>query len=128
VLSDGEAERIVTQAEAADRGTLLRWVRELLKDRRERSGLLLRLARELAYTRRRLRQAAGYLDGLLRRAEEDSHAPWPGKHPCPHCGAPTVLAGSEPQKEGGQLLVHKHPDGVRCEGRPPAREKEPRSS
>lgn len=128
MLSDGDAERIEDQAEAAERGPLLRWVRELLKDRRERSAVLLRLARQLAYTRRRLRQAAAYLDGLLRRAEADSHAPWPGKVPCPHCGGPTVLSGSEPQREGGHLLVHKHPDGVRCQGRPAGRDKEPRSS
>ena len=53
---------------AADRRTVQRWVvGELREDRKERSALLLGLARQLAYTRRRLRQASDDLDGLAAR-------------------------------------------------------------
>jgi hypothetical protein len=121
VLLDEEERRIRDQAAAADRGTLLRWVGELLEDRKERSALLQRLARQLAYTRRRLRQASNYFDGLLQRAEGTSREPWPGKVPCPHCGAPTVLVRAE-QRSEGHIVVHQHPDGVQCE-RPPAKER-----
>ncbi len=78
-----------------------------------------RLARQLAYTRRRLRQAGDYFDSLLQRAEGTSQAPWPAKLPCPHCGAPAVLVRSELRREG-HVVVHDHPDGVHCE-RPPAK-------
>src|SRR5260370_22652411 len=88
VLSDEEERRIRDLAAAADRGTLLRWVGELLEDRKERSALLQRLGRRLGYTRRRLRQASDYLDGLLQRAEGTSRQPWPGHPTCPHRGAP----------------------------------------
>jgi hypothetical protein len=119
VLLDEEARRIKDHAAAADRGTLLRWVGELLDDRNERSALLQRLARQFAYARRRLRQASNYLDGLLQHAEETSREPWPGKLPCPHCGAPAVLVRAE-QRSEGPVVVHEHPDGVHCE-RPPAK-------
>jgi hypothetical protein len=119
MLSDEEENRIRALAVAADRGTLLRWVGELLEDRKERSALLQRLARQLAYTRRRLRQASHYLEGLLQRAEGTSREPWPGKLPCPHCGAPAVLVTAE-QRSEGPIVVHEHPDGVHCE-RPPAK-------
>ena len=119
MLSDEEAGRIRDLAAAADRGTLLRWVGELLEDRKERSALLQQLARQLAYMRRRLRQASNYLDGLLQRAEGTSREPWPGKLPCPHCGAPAILVRAE-QRGERHVVVHEHPDGVQCE-RPPAK-------
>jgi len=119
MLSDEEARRIRDLATSADRGTLLRWVGELLEDRRERSALLQGLARQLAHLRRRLRQASKYLDGLLQRAEGTTREPWPGKLPCPHCGAPAVLVRAE-QRSEGHVVVHAHPDGVHCE-RPPAK-------
>jgi hypothetical protein len=119
VLSDEEGKRIQDLAAAADRRTLLRWVGELLEDRKERSALLQQLARQLAYMRRRLRQASNYLDGLLQRAEETSREPWPGKVACPHCGAPAVLVRAE-QRSEGHVVVHEHPDGVHCE-RPPVK-------
>jgi hypothetical protein len=99
MLSDEEARRICDLATCADRGTLLRWVGELLEDRRERSALLQGLARQLAHLRRRLRQASKYLDGLLQRAEEILGEPWAGKLPCPHCGAPAVLGRAEQRNE-----------------------------
>jgi hypothetical protein len=51
MLSDEEAGRIRALAAAADRGTLLRWVGELLEDRKERTALLQRLARQPSLTR-----------------------------------------------------------------------------
>src|SRR5260370_17337846 len=84
VLSDEEERRIRDLAAAADRGTLLRWVGELLEDRKERSALLQRLGRRLGYTRRRLRQASDYLDRLLPPPDGPSRDPWPGERPCPH--------------------------------------------
>jgi CRP-like cAMP-binding protein len=119
MLSDEEERRIRNLAATADRGTLLRWVGELLEDRKERSALLQQLARQLTHVRRRLRQASSYLDGLLQRAEGTSREPWPGKLPCPHCGAPAVLVRAELRREG-HVVVHDHPDGVHCEP-PPAK-------
>jgi hypothetical protein len=51
VLSDEEERPIRDLAAAADRGTLLRWVGELLEDRKERSALLQQLARQPSLTR-----------------------------------------------------------------------------
>src|SRR5260370_42015032 len=91
VLSDEEERRIRDLVAAADRGTLLRWVGELLEDRRERSALLQRLARQLASTRRRLHEASKYLDGLLQPTEGTSRQARPGQGPCPQCGDPHIL-------------------------------------
>ncbi len=52
-----------------------------------------------------------YLDGLLQSAEGTSRAPWPGKLPCSHCGAPAVMVRAEQHSEG-HVVVHVHPDGV----------------
>lgn len=114
VISDQEAERIEREASRADRATLLRWIRELLSDRRTRSALLLGQTRRVAYARGRLHQAATYLASLLHRAEEEASAAWPGKLPCPHCGAPVAGVKAE-QRTQGHAVVHAHPDGTRCE-------------
>ena len=77
------------------------------------SWQLQRQARQIAYSRCRLRQAFAYLNGLLRKAQEHSHEPWPDKLPCPECGAPAVRVRAE-QRFGGErshALVHDHPDG-----------------
>ncbi len=118
MLLDEEAERIEREAARADRAALERWIRELLDDRRARTAMLQGQTRRVAYAMRRLRQAADYLAGLLRMAQEEAAAAWPGKLPCPHCGAPSVRVRAE-QRPQGHEIVHDHPDGVRCV--PPAR-------
>lgn len=116
-MPDAEAERIAREAPSASRDTLARWVQALVEDRAARSGLLQRQARQLTYTRRRLRQAFAYLDGLLQKAQGQSREAWPDKLPCPKCGAPAVRVRAE-QRYGGKTshaVVYDHPDGVRCE-------------
>jgi hypothetical protein len=114
VLPDDQAERIGAGLASADRSTLARWVRLLLDDRRARTSLLLGQTRRLAYARKRLAQASAYMDGLLRAAEDEARAAWPGQLPCPRCGAPSAVVKAEQRKQG-HAVVHAHPDGVRCE-------------
>ena len=115
VLPDDQAERIEAGLASADRATLARWLRLLLDDRRARSALLLGQLRRLNHARRRLRQAFAYLDGLMTEAEREARAAWPGRVPCPHCGAPASGAKAE-QRAQGHAVVHTHSNGVRCEG------------
>jgi hypothetical protein len=121
VLPDDQAERIATGLASADRATLGRWVRELLDDRRARTALSLGQTRRLVYARKRLAQAFTYMDGLLRAAEDEARAAWPGQLACPRCGAPSAVVRAE-QRTQGHAIVHAHPDGVRCQdpARPPA--------
>jgi hypothetical protein len=70
--------------------------------------------RRLAYARKRLGHAFTCMDGLLRAAEDEARAAWPGKLACPRCGAPSAVVKAE-QKTQGHAIVHAHPDGVRCE-------------
>jgi hypothetical protein len=120
VLPDHEAERIEAGLDSADRATLARWVRALLDDRRTRTSLLQGQTRRLSFARKRLAQASTYLDGLLRTAEEEAQTAWPGKLPCPHCGAPIATVKAE-QRVQGHAVVHQHPDGQCCEGPPAGR-------
>jgi hypothetical protein len=113
-ISDQDAERIEREASRADRATLLRWIRELLSDRRTLSALLKGQTRRVAYARGRLHQAATYLASLLHLSEEEASVAWPGKLPCPHCGAPVAGVKAE-QRAQGHSVVHDHPDGTRCE-------------
>ncbi len=113
MLLDEEAERIEREASRADRAALERWVHELLDDRRARTAMLQGQTRRVAYAMRRLRQAAEYLAGLLQMAQEEAAAAWPGKLPCPHCGAPSVRVRAE-QRPQGHEIVHDHPDGIQC--------------
>jgi hypothetical protein len=115
VLSDEQAARIEAGLTGADRATLERWIRELLADRLARSSLLLGQTRRLSYARKRLGQASVYLTGLLTEAEEEAAAAWPGKTPCPSCGAPLSGVRAEQREEGGHAVVHEHADGKRCE-------------
>jgi len=114
MLADDDANRIEFELVRADKPTLVRWVKELLDDRRARSGLLQAEARRLAHLRQRLKQAADYLDGLALKAQEEVAAPWKGKLPCPHCGAPASGVRAE-QRPQGHVVVHDHPDGKTCE-------------
>ncbi len=114
MLLDDQADRIEAALDGADRGTLVRWVKELLADRRARSALLQGQTRRVAYAKRRLHQAATYLSGLLQQAEDEAAAAWPGQLACPTCGAPATAVTAEQRKQG-HAVVHKHPDGTRCE-------------
>lgn len=116
-MPDDQVARIEADLASADRPTLARWVRELLDDRRARSALLLGQTRRLSYTRRRLRQAFRYLDGLLVKAVQEAQAAWPSQLPCPQCGAPLSGVRAE-QTQQGHAIVHDHPDGMHC-GQPP---------
>ena len=114
MLPDDQAERMEAGLGSADRATLARWLRVLLDDRRARTALLLGQTRRLAYARKRLGQAFTYMDALLRAAEDEARAAWPGKLACPHCGAPSAVVKAE-QRRQGHAIVYDHPDGVRCE-------------
>jgi hypothetical protein len=99
----------------AGRDVLERWVRELLADRRARTSLLLGQSRRVHYARRRLGQAARYLDGLMLKAEQEARAAWPQQAPCPKCGAPLSGVRAEERETSGHAVVHEHADGTRCE-------------
>jgi hypothetical protein len=114
VLLDPEAQRISDQVDRSDRATLVRWVRALLEDRKARSALILSLSRQLHHARRRLTQAAGYLDGLLAKAHDVTRQPWPKQELCERCGAPVDSAKAVPVKPTGHHLVTGHPDGTTC--------------
>jgi hypothetical protein len=114
VLPDAEAERIADQADRSDRATLARWVRSLLDDRKARSALILSLSRQLHHARKRLAQAASYLDGLLAKAHEASRQPWPRQDVCERCGAPVNSAKAVPTKPTGHRILTGHPDGTTC--------------
>lgn len=116
MLSDPEAQRIADQAgNCADRATMTRWVRALLEDRKARSALILSLSRQLHHTRKRLAQAAQYLDGLLGKAHEATRQPWPKQDVCERCGAPVNAVRALPQKPTGHRQVTGHPDGTTCD-------------
>ncbi len=119
MLSDPEAQRIADQVgNCADRGTMTRWVRSLLDDRKARSALILGLSRQLHHTKGRLAQAAKYLDGLLDKAHQRTREPWPKQDICPRCGAPADSAKALPTKPAGHRVVTGHPDGTTCEAEP----------
>jgi len=82
MLTDREAEEIERGRRKGVGGPLvLKWIDELLADRRER-------LRQLDHLRRRLNQAFHYLDGLVRDVQR--HQPQmsaqPGEPICPKCG------------------------------------------
>jgi hypothetical protein len=54
VVRAEDAEQFVSRVGSADRATLVRWVGELLEDRRWRTGLLQQEARQLVAPRGRL--------------------------------------------------------------------------
>jgi hypothetical protein len=115
LLSDSEAARIADEvARCSDRATMTRWVRSLLEDRKARSGLILRLARELHHARGRLAQAASYLDGILGKAHDATREPWPKQLPCEHCGAPAETVAAIPTTPTGHRIETRHPDGTVC--------------
>ena len=105
MLSDREVEEI-------ERGRLnkvggpivLKWIDQLLADRRER-------VRQLEHLRKRLSQAFRYLDGLVRDARQPA-AVAPQKPLCPMCRKPYLRAsGVSPTG-----IVYSHADQSECRG------------
>ena len=103
MLSDREVEEI-------ERGRLnkmggpivLKWIDQLLADRRER-------VRQLEHLRKRLSQAFRYLEGLVRDAR---YAPAPARQKpvCPLCKKPyTRASGDSPRG-----IVYSHADQTEC--------------
>jgi hypothetical protein len=115
MLSDREAEDIERGRRAKVGGPiLLKWVDQLLADRRER-------VQQIEYLRRRLTQAFRYLDGLVRdlhRGPNDRRPAAPAAPPvCPACRQPFVQArGTSPNG-----IAYLHADGREC--RSPERER-----
>ena len=105
LLSDREAEEIERGRIQKVAGPIvLKWVDQLLADRRER-------VRQLEHLRKRLSQAFGYLDGLVRDARQQATPP-PQKLVCPMCRRPYVGAsGISPRG-----IVYTHADRTECRG------------
>jgi hypothetical protein len=117
LLGDDEAKRIEDEmAKTSNPEVLRRWLGQLLADRRARSALIQSLPRQLHHLRARIRQAGAYLEGLTAGAMKVASEPWPGKLPCPTCGAPVVMVLSMPNetRPGGHELVRRHSDGTLC--------------
>ncbi|HKP99859.1 MAG TPA: hypothetical protein VJ735_05965 [Actinomycetes bacterium] len=116
MLPDGEADRIRHQVLPHIPDPNLRhWIAELLRDRDERIAVLLQLSRQLYHLRRRLKQAGGYLQGLIDGALQTARSPWPEKVVfCSECGAPADRMGAALRPEGGHEMVNYHLDGKRC--------------
>lgn len=105
MLSDREAEEIERgRLQKVGGPIVLKWIDQLLADRRER-------VRQLEHLRKRLSQAFRYLDGLVRDARQPA-APAPQKLVCPMCGKPYVRAsGISPRG-----IVYSHADQSECRG------------
>jgi hypothetical protein len=122
-LSDEEARHITTRmpAKRDERDalipptlTLLDWVRALLDDRRERSAIILALARQLHHLRERLRDAGIYFDKLAAGAHDKTLAPWPGSAACKTCGAPMIKVDQK-RRDPAPRNADSHADGKACE-------------
>lgn len=124
VVGDGDADRmrhaISDKHACPDPATLLRWVGELLEDRRARTSVILGLCRRARHVRQRLDQAHRYFAGLVDELEGAARAPWAGKVLCPVCGAPIVQAGAayRPDDPRHHVPQYHHADGTVCEERP----------
>ena len=106
-----------------DPATLVRWMGELLEDRRARTAVILGLCRRTRYVRQRLDQAHRYLAGLVDELACATREPWPGKVLGPVCGAPIVQSGAayRPDDARHHVPQYHHADGTVCEERPRAR-------
>lgn len=76
---------------------------------------------ELATLRASLRKAWRHIDQLVFVAYQIAGSPWPGKIPCPHCGAPPELRThtQRANPDGGPWVhvpLRTHYDGKQCEG------------
>lgn len=121
MLSDREAEEIERGRQQRVGGPIiLKWLDQLLLDRRER-------IQQLEHLRRRLNQAFRYLDGLVRDVQRGPSSkpagrpnatptagPAPSRPPtrpvCPACAQPYVQAhGRSPNG-----IAYMHDDGREC--------------
>ena len=107
MLSDRDADAIERgRREKVGGPIVLKWVDQLLADRRER-------IRQLEHLRQRLRQAFRYLDGLVRDAHGATPVTAPPRQPaCPMCGRPYIQAsGVSPRG-----ITYVHADKRECRG------------
>ncbi len=89
MLSDRDAEEIERgRMQRVGGPVVLKWVDQLLQDRRER-------IQQLEHLRKRLHQAFRYLDGLVREARHAQQVN-PRDLACPKCGRPYERAASRP--------------------------------
>ena len=107
MLTDHEADEIERGRRSGVGGPIvLKWIDQLLADRRER-------LRQLEHLRRRLNQAFRYLDGLVRDVQQGKPAiaAYRGAPPaCPKCGkAYERASGLSPQG-----VVYVHADRTEC--------------
>jgi hypothetical protein len=119
LLDDSQAKRIevaLADKRAVDPATLTRWVRELLEDRKARTSIIQKLARQAEHARQRVAQAAHYLEGLMAEMKRTAAEPWPGQLACPVCGAAAerVRAEARPNGPTSHVVVHD-PNGTSCE-------------
>ena len=104
MLSDRDAEEIERgRKQGAGGPVVLKWLDQLLQDRRER-------IQQLEHLRKRLHQAFQYLDGLVREARQAAPVN-PRTLACPKCGRPYERASGR-SPDG---VTYFHPGGARCE-------------
>jgi hypothetical protein len=108
MLSDKEAEEIArNRAQGVGGPAVLKWLDQLLADRRER-------IQQLEQVRKRLGQAFRYLDGLVRDVQRprDDAAPAAGtrRPTCPKCGKSYARAAGLSPKG----TVYFHADRTEC--------------
>lgn len=103
MLSDREAEEIERgRREKVGGPVVLKWIDQLLADRRAR-------VRQAAYLRKRLAQAFRYLDGLVRDGQSPAAA-YRKPPTCPRCQKPYVRAAGDSPRG----IVFMHDDGGEC--------------
>lgn len=106
MLSDREADEIERGRRAGVGGpVVMKWIDQLLADRRER-------IQQLEHLRRRLNQAFRYMDGLVRDVQRPRLGTTAGTPPpaCPKCGRRYARASGE--SPGG--VVYHHADRTEC--------------
>lgn len=121
LIPDAEADRLLdhlTPRSGAE--VLARWVRALLRDRRERIALAMRTSRQLS---RAARLDGGERGEAISAAKATTDAPWAGQQPCRVCGAPAVLIRTDGARNAYQI---EHPDGRACREEFPGRSRGPR--
>lgn len=86
---------------------VLRWLDQLLADRRER-------IQQLEHLRRRLNQAFRYLDGLVLNVQRGPISR-PGSVRCTRCGQPC----EETRATSTSGIAYRHPEGKQCQPKRP---------